>query len=148
MTQPADPPRLLVIDDDPEIRKLIGLVFADCGFAVKSLSDGIEALDLREHYDVILLDLNMPVFDGERLMDYWRLTDPEVLERLIVMTGFSRFTDSRQLQVFATVSKPFELPTLIHAVDECLRAGRAKAGESVQISVTCSEAGQGPEGEL
>lgn len=112
------------------------------------LPDGIDALELRQHYDVILLDLNMPVFDGERLTDYWSLTDPAALERLIVMTGYSHLTHHRHLPVFATISKPFEVPCLIHAVDDCVRQGRSasKAG-SVRIAVPCPESGHGPEGE-
>jgi DNA-binding response OmpR family regulator len=140
-------PRLLVIDDDPDIRDLIEVVFSDRGFAVELLSDGIDALDLRKHYDVILLDLNMPVFDGERLTDYWSLTDPAVLERLIVMTGFSHYADDRRLPVFDTISKPFELPALIGAVDKCLRNARAKAAPSVQIAVHNPESERCPEGE-
>jgi DNA-binding NtrC family response regulator len=126
----SDSPRLLVIDDDPDIRDLIEVVFSDRGFKVELLSDGIEALDLRQHYDVILLDLNMPVFDGERLTDYWSLTDPGVLKRLIVMTGFSRYAEDRRLPVFDTIAKPFELTALIGTVEKCLHDGRPKAGQS------------------
>lgn len=125
------------------------VVFSDRGFAVDVLPDGIEALDLRQYYDVILLDLNMPVFDGERLTDYWSLTNPGALERLIVMTGYSHFTQHRHLPVFATIAKPFEIARLTDAVDECVRVGRRTFEEEcVRIPVTCPESGREPEGEL
>jgi DNA-binding response OmpR family regulator len=119
-------PRLLVIDDDSDIRDLVSVVFTDLGYHVDALTDGIDAVDLADAYDVILLDLNMPVFDGERLTDYWQLTAPEKLERLIVLTGYSHFTGGRTLPVFATVVKPFELETLVGEVDACVRNVRSK----------------------
>jgi len=120
------PPRLLVIDDDSDIRDLVSFVFTDLGYDVVALPDGIDAVDLADAYDVILLDLNMPVFDGERLTDYWQLTAPEKLERLIVLTGYSHFTGGRSLPVFATMRKPFEIEALVSAVDACVRNARSK----------------------
>ncbi|HEV7763759.1 MAG TPA: response regulator [Thermoanaerobaculia bacterium] len=113
--------RILVIDDDADIRELISIVFTDLGYSVDTLADGIHALDLADAYDAILLDLNMPVFDGERLTDYWQLTDPKKLERLIVLTGYSQFTGGRQLPVFAMIRKPFEIQSLVNVVDACVR---------------------------
>lgn len=119
-------PRLLVIDDDSDIRDLVSFVFADLGYDVHALADGIDAVNLADAYDVILLDLNMPVFDGERLTDYWQLTAPEKLDRLIVLTGYSHFTGGRSLPVFATMRKPFEIEALVSAVDACVHNARAK----------------------
>jgi DNA-binding NtrC family response regulator len=140
-----DSPRLLVIDDDPDIRDLVEVLFSDRGFTVESLSDGIDAVELRKHYDVILLDLNMPVFDGERLADYWSLTDPGILERLIVMTGYSRWAQDRRLPVFDTIAKPFDLAALIGIVEKCLRKGRATASDGDQNPAPCTASAQGGE---
>jgi CheY-like chemotaxis protein len=113
-------PRLLVIDDDPDIREVVTLLFELRGYEVDALADGIEALKLPEDYDVILLDLNMPVFDGERLADYWSLTDPPVLNRVIVLSGYSRFAHGRRLPAFETVRKPFDPQELVQVVERCL----------------------------
>lgn len=77
---------------------------------------------LGENYDVIPLDLNMPVFDGERLADYWSLTDPERLERTIVLSGYSRFARGRHIPAFATVQKPFDMEELVDVVEKCVRS--------------------------
>lgn len=111
--------RLLVIDDDDDIREVVRLLFEDRGFEVDALADGIDAVRLAKDYDVILLDLNMPVFDGERLADYWSLTDPERLERVIVLSGYSRFARRRHIPAFATVQKPFDTKELVEVVEEC-----------------------------
>ena len=114
--------RLLVIDDDDDIREVVTLLFEHRGFAVDALADGIEAVHLAKDYDVILLDLNMPVFDGERLADYWSLTDPSRLDRTIVLSGYSRFARGRQIPAFATVQKPFDMLELVEVVERCVRS--------------------------
>lgn len=112
--------RLLVIDDDADIREVVKMTFEHRGFEVDTLADGIDAVDLQWNYDAILLDLNMPVFDGERLADYWLLTDPEMLRRVIVLSGYSRFAHGRPLPAFATVRKPFDTEELVKVVEECV----------------------------
>ena len=114
-------PRLLVIDDDADIRAVVALLFEHRGFDVDELADGIEAVQLDHDYDVILLDLNMPVFDGERLADYWSLTDPARLDRTIVLSGYSRFARGRHIPAFATVRKPFDTKELVELVEKCVR---------------------------
>jgi CheY-like chemotaxis protein len=113
-------PRLLVIDDDADIRDVVVLLFEHRGFDVDALADGIDAVQLAKDYDVILLDLNMPVFDGERLADYWSLTDPSRLDRVIVLSGYSRFARGRNIPAFATVRKPFDTKELVEVVERCV----------------------------
>jgi CheY-like chemotaxis protein len=113
-------PRLLVIDDDADIRDIVVLLFEHRGFDVDAVSDGIHAVQLAKDYDVILLDLNMPVFDGERLADYWSLTDPSRLDRVIVLSGYSRFARGRNIPAFANVRKPFDTKELVDVVEKCM----------------------------
>ena len=113
-------PRLLVIDDDADIRDVVMVLFEEQGYDVDAVADGIDAVQLSKDYDVILLDLNMPVFDGERLADYWALTDPERLRRVIVLSGYSRFARGRAIPAFATVRKPFDPNDLVEVVEQCM----------------------------
>jgi CheY-like chemotaxis protein len=116
-------PRLLVIDDDADIRDIVVVLFEHHGYDVDAVADGIDAVQLSKDYDVILLDLNMPVFDGERLADYWSLTDPSRLDHVIVLSGYSRFARGRDIPAFATVRKPFDTKELVEVVERCV-AGR------------------------
>jgi CheY-like chemotaxis protein len=110
----------LVVDDDPFISELLRAILEDNEFDVDVASDGIHAVELTRSYDVILLDLNMPVFDGERLAEYWGLTQPDILKRVIILSGYSHFTGDRNLpQTFATIGKPFEHRALIQLVERC-----------------------------
>jgi CheY-like chemotaxis protein len=115
----SDDKTALVIDDEADIRELLRVMLESRGFEVDVLSDGIDAVDLKKWYDVILLDLKMPVFDGRRLTDYWQLTDPDILRRVIVLSGFDRLTMDRDLPTFARLAKPFDYRTLMKVVDEC-----------------------------
>jgi CheY-like chemotaxis protein len=110
----------LVIDDDEDIREVLRTMLEAGGFHVDVLTDGIDALELTSWYDVILLDWKMPVFDGQRLTDYWQLTDPSILRRVIVLSGYSRLTLDQQPPTFAILPKPFDYKALMHVVDQCV----------------------------
>jgi CheY-like chemotaxis protein len=111
--------RALVVDDDAHIAEVLESLLEFRGFEVDVVSDGIHAIEPEAPYDVILLDMKMPVFDGERLVDYWTLTQPELLKRVIVLSAYSAFTRGRKLPVFATVIKPFEMGGLERVIEDC-----------------------------
>ncbi|MGZ5475667.1 MAG: response regulator [Thermoanaerobaculia bacterium] len=121
----SDVKTALVIDDDDDIREVLRVMLESGGLQVDVLSDGIDAVDLKKWYDVILLDLKMPVFDGQRLTDYWQLTDPDILRRVIVLSGYSRLTMDQELPTFARLAKPFDYRTLMKVVDECIAQGHS-----------------------
>jgi CheY-like chemotaxis protein len=110
----------LVVDDDPFVCELLKVLLESKEFEVDIAEDGIHALEVPRSYDVILLDLNMPVFDGERLTEYWGLTRPELLQRVIILSGFSHYTGARQLApTFGTIGKPFDHRELMELVERC-----------------------------
>ena len=116
----------LIIDDDGDIREVLRVMLESGGFQVDVLSDGIDALELKKWYDVILLDLKMPVFDGQRLTDYWQLTDPDILRRVIVLSGYSRLKMDLQGATFARLPKPFDYATLMKVIGDCIAQGAAE----------------------
>ena len=111
--------RALVIDDDPDMRELMRALLESRGFEVEMLADGIDAVELKQPYEVIILDMKMPVFDGEQLTGYWMLTNPAILRRVIVLTGYSRRRQPVRLPVFATMAKPFDHEKFLALVEEC-----------------------------
>ncbi len=62
--------RILVVDDDPQLLKLLACVVRDLGHCVLQAKDGVEALRLaeREPVDVLVTDLEMPMMDGVELI--------------------------------------------------------------------------------
>jgi len=119
-TQPSSK-LALVIDDDEHIRELLQALLETAGFEVETLRDGIDAVVLKKDYRVILLDMKMPIFDAGRLTDYWKLTDPGILRRVILLSGYTRMASDRDFGTFANIAKPFDHKVLLSTVDACLR---------------------------
>ena len=59
-------PTILLVEDTPDIRKMVKYMLEFSGFRVLEGKDGLEAVDLafREHPDLILMDMSLPVMDG------------------------------------------------------------------------------------
>ncbi len=119
----------LVIDDDADMQELLAVLLESAGFEVDAVRDGIQAVNLPKQYDVILLDLKMPVFDGESLAEYWQLTNPEILRRVVVLSGFSHYTRGRPLPAFASLAKPSAYGQLIRTVMDCVQKNTAEGTE-------------------
>ena len=133
--------KALIIDDDDHIRELLQVLLETAGFEVTLMRDGIDAVELNDHYHVILLDMKMPIFDGERLTDYWKLTQPKVLRRVILLSGFSRLSSDRDFGTFAVIAKPFDYRELLRAVEACYQEALANCPDSVHFpaSKQCPE---------
>jgi two-component system response regulator CpxR len=125
MTPDHSTKRALVIDDDEHIRELLQTLLEIEGFEVDTLRDGIDAVELKKDYQVILLDMKMPIFDAGRLTDYWKLTDPGILRRVILLSGYSRLSSDRDLGTFASIAKPFDYRDLLRTVESCFRQAQA-----------------------
>ena len=86
---PAAPARLLVVDDEPEIRAMLSEILAVDGHLVEQAADGDEALArlAERRYDLVISDLLMPALDGPGLYERLRQTDPAMADRLLFITG-------------------------------------------------------------
>lgn len=126
----------LVIDDDADIRELLRVMLEAGGFQVDLVSDGMDAVNLKKWYDIILLDMKMPVFDGQHLMDYWQLTRPDILQRVIVLTGYSRLTMEEETTTFARLAKPFLYLDLMKVVGKCVAQPRPAAAGSLALTIS------------
>ncbi|HEX8229554.1 MAG TPA: response regulator [Chloroflexia bacterium] len=110
-------PVILVVDDDPEIRLIVGEVLAFEGYKVVEAGDGAEALCLiqRTHPDLVLLDMRMPVMDGWTFAE--QLQERGIKLPIVVMTAAM---DARRwatdIQAQAYLSKPFDILALLEAV--------------------------------
>ncbi|HEV2249723.1 MAG TPA: EAL domain-containing protein [Candidatus Limnocylindria bacterium] len=105
---------VLVADDEPAIVEMIRDILEDSGFRVVTASNGSEALRLVEEAEpqVVLLDMNMPVLDGEGFIAAVRERGLRI--PIVVMTaGSSAKRWAAQLGADAYLSKPFELASLV-----------------------------------
>jgi CheY-like chemotaxis protein/anti-sigma regulatory factor (Ser/Thr protein kinase) len=115
-------PRLLLVDDDPEILEATGQVLREWGYAVDAASDGPTALQLarKARPDLMLIDLMMPVMDGWTLID--RMREEQVAADVPVVV-FSADREARDVagRADAALRKPFELEELQDVVERLLR---------------------------
>ena len=79
--------KVLVIDDEPNVRALLDMLLSREGYDVVFADNGWKGLQLyrQEHPDVILLDLTMPGLDGVTVLKQIRSVDPKL--PVIVLTG-------------------------------------------------------------
>jgi DNA-binding response OmpR family regulator len=120
--------RVLVVDDDPSVRRLIALNLELDGFQVRTAADGWAALAaaLADPPDVVTLDLTMPVLDGLGAAAYLRAADrlagvPVVLISAVVTPEDREVAE--KIGVSAVLTKPFEPADLVAAVRGALARG-------------------------
>jgi CheY-like chemotaxis protein len=120
--------RILVVDDDAEIRHTIIEVLEDAGYVAVGASDGLEALaqlrDPQDRWCVVLLDLMMPNMDG-RAFRAEQLQDPALSPiPVVIVSAMSDVAEAAaELNVSAHMTKPITLERLVSVVDRfCPRA--------------------------
>ena len=81
--------RLLVADDEPEIREIMQTILEGMGHTVDTASDGVEAKErlASGHYDLVLSDLRMPNMSGQELYAAIRNVNPELANRFVFVTA-------------------------------------------------------------
>ena len=112
----TNPPehRVLVIDDDDELRALVVRVVEQAGYAVDSASDGQAGLErlAEQTYDVIVCDLRMPRMDGVAFYREVERRVPAVARRVVLMTGHLKaeeYMDFLRGVRVPVLNKPFTL---------------------------------------
>ncbi len=117
---------VLVVEDDPAIRRLVKMVLEREGYVVDMASDGVEAvlkLGIVD-YDAIVLDLMMPNLDGFTFMSTIAERDPQRLNRIIVTSAASPALINERMRgaPFCMLPKPFDIGQLALRVRECIDA--------------------------
>ena len=124
-------PSILVVDDDPHFRKFSGQVLKKAGYFVHDVCNGVEAKALiqRVHFDVVILDLNMPETDGFEVLKFACSELPNL--KIIVASGFlqgSMLKAAKLLGAVATLDKPIEVDLLLSTVRTVLQSQKPNEG--------------------
>ena len=115
-------PRILVIDDDREVRVSLIAALEKVGHDVDEAGDGEEAIEYFTSmpYDVVISDINMPVKDGvESLLDL-KTDYPDL--KLIMISGEDAelLKTAEEFGAHRAIPKPFAISAILTAVDEVL----------------------------
>ena len=118
--------RILVVDDDPEMRALLLDVLRGAGYEVIEATDGAQAvLAMRARtFDVILMDKNMPGPSGLDLLPGFRRVSPA--SRIIMMTAFGdlpSYMEAVEKGAVEYLFKPFRMEELRAAIVKALDKG-------------------------
>ena len=116
--------KALVVEDDNVTRALLRKLVESEGCDVEEAKDGEVAIALldRSEYDIILLDIVLPKLSGTIVMDHLFVTNPSMLQRVIVVTGLN-VEDIRKLfpTVSYALSKPVIPKRLVDSIHSCLQ---------------------------
>jgi DNA-binding NtrC family response regulator len=123
--------RILVVDDESEIRRLLQEILADEGYEVDVAANGTEARSLRarQEPDLILLDIWMPDIDGITLLREWARAATGLGCPVVMMSGHGTVetaVEATRLGAFDFIEKPLSLAKLLRTVERALEAGRQK----------------------
>jgi DNA-binding response OmpR family regulator len=112
--------RVLMLDDDASMQKLVSLMLKRAGYRVEVFTSGNDAIAAIEKndYKAILVDLMMPLEGGATVIRHLRETSPELLRRVLVVTGApDTVTRAVAGEVAGVVRKPFDASELVASVD-------------------------------
>ncbi len=120
-----DSPAILIVEDEAALAAAMAESFGDAGFLVDRAGDGEEAMARLEggQYDVIISDLKMPRMDGIQLLEALRERHPEMVGRIMFVTGDVVGTDAERFLADSGcrwLAKPFRLNELLRLAREVM----------------------------
>ncbi len=113
--------KILIADDDPNLRKVLTIELSGDGYEVQTTDSGVRALELIEkgEPDVVILDLNMPGLNGMEVLKQIKNLESSV--EVIVLTGYasvSTAVEAMKLGACDFLTKPFNVESLKAAIEK------------------------------
>lgn len=115
--------KILVVDDEEDLAKILGSILEFEGYEVKSVSNGFQAIEevRTSSYDLILMDIRLPGINGVETFIKIREIAPSV--KVIMMTAFSveeLIDKALQQWAYACIHKPFDIEKIISLIKKVL----------------------------
>ena len=115
--------RILVIDDDENIRKVVYAILQDKGYEVDTAGSGNEAITKtqKEHYDLMLVDIRLPDMEGTEVLTRIHDTVPRI--RKLIVTGYPTLQNAVTAVnqgADAYIMKPFDVEKMLLTIEEQL----------------------------
>ena len=123
----SEPARILVIDDDENVRKVLEMTLKANGYTVDTARDGKEAIEKsnRNFYNLALVDIRLPDMEGTALLTAMRETTPKMVR--IIVTGYPSLDNAIEAvdkNADGYIVKPFKTEQLLSMIEEHLKKQR------------------------
>jgi CheY-like chemotaxis protein len=117
------PKRILVVEDEPEVRALLSMILRCAGYEVDTAPDGSDALHQLRYTkpDLLLLDLMLPRMDGSEVIEAIRANPATRDLRIVAISARYGLLSALAYDVQAYVPKPFDTEVFLDIVDQVLR---------------------------
>jgi len=125
--------RLLIVDDEEQMRSLLALYLKPYGYQIDDSANGLEAYNkiLQKEYDLVILDVMMPVMDGWDTLDKIRATS----EVPVLMLTAKGNTEDKVIGLTSGADdylvKPFEEAELVARIEALLRRTKKTVNENI-----------------
>ncbi|HYC11753.1 MAG TPA: response regulator [Nitrososphaerales archaeon] len=120
----TDPARILVIDDDESIRKVLTAALEDEGYLVDVAEDGKQAIKKSNagFYNLALIDIRLPDMEGTKLLSEMKETNPKMVK--IIVTGYPSLQNAIEAVKKGAndyVIKPFKMESVLETIKRHLK---------------------------
>jgi DNA-binding NtrC family response regulator len=137
--------RILIVDDDENIRKVLTTIFEDEGYIVESVDTAKKAMERsrRQSYNIALIDIRLPDMEGIELLTRMEDTVPKM--RKLIITGYPTLKNAVEAVnrgADAYIVKPFEMEKVLATIKDQLKKqneekkySQAKVAEFIEARV-------------
>ncbi|MCK4633884.1 response regulator [Candidatus Bathyarchaeota archaeon] len=124
----GDPARILIVDDEESIRKVLATILEEEGYVAETAKNGKEAIEKSEtkFYNLALIDIRLPDMEGTELLSAIKETTPKMVK--IIMTGYPSLQNAVEAVnkgANAYILKPFKVEGVLKMIKEELKKQRA-----------------------
>lgn len=122
--------RILVAEDEPDIRELLCAYLRAAGYAPEGAADGVEAITMFQarEYELVLLDIMLPKIDGFGVCETIRARSQVPILMLTALDGEAEQLRGFGLDIDDYVTKPFSMPVLLEKIRVILRRSAGAGG--------------------
>ena len=127
--------KLLIVEDDKEIRDLLGAFLTDNGYEISYAANGIEATNkFTPEYDLVLLDIMLPFKSGEQVLTDIRKTSDVPVIIISAKDMIQTKIDVIRMGADDYITKPFDLGEVLVRIEAMLRRTVGKTGDDQVIT--------------
>jgi DNA-binding response OmpR family regulator len=117
--------KILIVDDEPDVIKMLGVRLKASGYEIISAQDGVQAVSIahKEKPDMIILDIKMPAQDGYTVYENLKMAASTNLIPIIFLTALPPQEVEKKVKELGAdgyISKPFEAEDILKKIKELM----------------------------